>query len=222
MERFFAGEVYDILAQPNGVVFSYCKDTIDNNVIVGYKMLSFDNKTLTDVAKNIYQISKFGSNYREVAALCNNYISARSVALPNSRSFVIEDTGRAMLFDSDGLPVWTGEMLYRGNPPGDIAIHRNSLWACYPAANVLLRFNLSTMREELRIGGNSSPFDNPCDMFVEGDEAYISNKGSNKLIRVNLNSFTVEDYKEFTESVYGYIKIKHREFALLKSGIYEL
>ena len=222
MERIFDGEVYDIIAQPNGMVFAYCKDTIEDNVIVRYKMFSFETGTLSDVAKNIYQLSKYGSNYRAITTLCNNYVSARSVFLPSGKVFVLEDNGRAVLFDEDGLPVWTGELLYRGNPPSDIVFHRNSIWGSFPDTNVLLRFNLSTMREELRIGGNTSPFNKPSKLFVEGDEVYICNNGSDKIIKINLNSYNVSDYMEFTEPVYSYLKCKNGEFFLMESGIYKL
>ena len=222
MERLFAGKVYEMVAQPNGIVFSYCKENLDNKARVRYQMISFDTKTVTEVAKNIYQLSKFGSNYRAVASLCSNYVSARALVLPTGRVFMIEDNGRAMLFDDEGMPLWTGELTYRGNIPTDIAFHKNSLWVCYASANVLLRFNITTMREELRIGGSSSPFDRPCDIFIDNNEAMISNVGSNKLIKFDLDSFSVSDHLEFSESVYGYLKVKHREFVLLESGIYML
>ncbi len=222
MERIFAGEVYDIVPQPNGLVFSYCKEAGETQVTVGYKMLSFDNNRLTDVAKNIYQLSKFGSNYRSVSALCNNYITSRALLLPSGKVFLVEDDGSSTLFDTDGSPIYHGNVLYRGNIPADIAVFKNTIWACYPKANVLLRFNLNTMREELRIGGSRSPFSKPTDIFIDGDEAVISSAAANKLIRVELNSYEVSDYMEFTEPVYGYVKISNREFVLMETGINEL
>lgn len=222
MERLFAGRVCEMVAQPNGIVFSYCKDEIDNHMVVSYKMISFDTRTITDVAKNIYWLSKFGCNYRAVVSLCSNYVTSRALVLPTGRVFMTEDNGRAILFDSEGMPLWTGEMLYRGNVPSDIAIYKNALWACYSDSNVLLRFNLSTMREELRIGGNSSPFDKPHSLFVDGDEVVISNLGSNKLIKVNLDNYNVSDFLEFTEPVYSYLKVRNFEFVLMESGIYAL
>lgn len=222
LEHLFAGKVYDMVAQPNGIVFSYCKKELDDNVLVGYKMLSFETRTITDVAKNIYWLSKFGCNYRAVVSLCNNYITTRSLVLPTGRVFTIESNGRAILFDSEGMPLWTGELTYRGNVPSDIVIYKNALWACYSASNVLLRFNLSTMREELRIGGNSSPFDKPASMFVDEDEVIISNLGSNKLIKVNLDTYNVADFMEFTEPIYSYLKVRDFQFVLMESGIYSL
>ena len=224
MERIFAGEVYDLVPQANGLVFSHRKETVGDNewIVVNYKMISFDTGRMTDVAANIYQLSKFGSNYRAVVSLCDNYIRARALVLPSSRVLLTEMNGNATLFDSDGSPVWHGDVLYRGGAPADIAAYKNSIWASFPKANVLLRFNPATMREELRIGGINSPFNSPHDIFVDGDVAVVCSTGSNKLIQVDLRSYAVSDYMEFSEPVYSYAHIQKYEFVLLESGIYVL
>jgi len=222
LEKIFSGEIYEILPQSSGVVFTYCKGASEDRVLVAYKMVSVDNGIISDVAKNIYLLSKFGSNYHAAADLCSNYVTARSVVLPSGRVFACTENGTAYLIDGDGLPIWSGELNYKGSAPSDIAIHKNSLWACYSKEGVLLRFNLNTMREELRIGGKNSPFEKPVNIFIEDNIAVVSNAGSNKLLKVDLNSYTVTDYKEFTEAVYGYVKIKNFEFVLLKSGLYVL
>ena len=222
MERIFEGEVYEIVPQAQGIVFSYCKGSSGDNVLVAYKMLSLETGVMSDVAKNIYLLSKFGSNYRASCELCNNYVTARSVVLPSGRVIFCCENGNAYLIDGDGLPVWSGDFRYKGNAPSDIAIHKNSLWACYNKTGVLLRFNLNTMREELRIGGANSPFGRPSGIFVEDDIAVVSSSGNNKLLKVDLNGYNVRDYKEFSESVYSYVKVKDKEFVLLESGIYVL
>ena len=76
------------------------------------------------------------------------------------------------------------------------------------------------MREELRIGGNKSPFDKPCDLFLEGDCVMVSNQGSKKLLQVNLNSYTVFEYETFEEPLYQYVNVKENRFAVLESGLY--
>lgn len=222
MKKIFDGEVYDVIPQSSGVVFSYCKSVIDEQVLVSYKMLSTDTGVITDVAKNIYLLSKFGSNYRTAAAQVANYITAKTLVLPSGGVFICNDTGAATLIDGTGAVAWTGELKYRGVAPSDIAIYKNALWACYSQSGVLLRFNLNTMREELRIGGTRSPFDKPRSIFIDGDIAVITNTGSHKLLKVDLNSYTVSDYKEFTEPVYGYVKVKNYEFVLMESGLYVL
>ena len=76
------------------------------------------------------------------------------------------------------------------------------------------------MREELRIGGNKSPFDKPRDLFIDGDTVMVSNQGSKKLVEVNLNSYSVFEYEEFEEPLYQYIKVGDNRFAVLESGLY--
>lgn len=222
MERVFSGKVYEVVAQPDGIVFAYCKSAEDDMALVAYKMISLETGILSDVTKNIYQLSKFGSNYRSATQFCVNYVTARSIVMPNGRAFFCTEDGGAFLLDGDGLPIWTGELKYRGEKPSDIALYKNAIWACYKKAGVMIRFNINTMREEIRIGGANSPFDAPIGIFIDGDTAVISNEGSNKLVKVDLNSYTVSDYKEFTESVYGYVRVKKYEFILLESGIYVL
>ncbi len=221
MERIFEGEIYDILPQPNGIVFSYCKDKSSDHILVSYKMLSLDTGKTTDVAKNIYQLSKFGSNYRNIVSNFENHITVRSIVHANGMVLVTERDGRAMLFGNDGAVLWEGSMLYRGNAPTDIAFHKNSIWASYEN-NLLLRYNIINMRMELRIGGVKSPFASPKDLFMEENSVIVSNPASNKLIRVNLLNFDSVSYKEFTESVYGYVRVKDNEFVVMESGLYKL
>lgn len=220
MKKVFSGEVYEVLPISNGVIFSYCKDVIEENTVVAYKMITFDNGRFTDIAKNIYLLTKFGNNYKAVAAICDNYITAKSIVLPNSKVFLLSADGEARLLGADALPVWTGELKYRGCNATDIALYKNALWASFADCNVLLRYNLTAMREELRIGGNKSPFDKPSGLFVDGDTVMVSNVGSSKLIEVNLNTYSVFDYKEFSEPVRQYVKVGENRFAVLDSGLY--
>ena len=129
MKKVFSGEVYEVLPISNGIIFSYCKDVVDQSTVVAYKMITFDNGRFTDIAKNIYLLTKFGNNYKAVAAICDNYITAKSIVLPNSKVFLLSADGEARLLGADALPVWTGELKYRGCNATDIALYKNALWA---------------------------------------------------------------------------------------------
>ena len=48
----------------------------------------------------------------------------------------------------------------------------------------------------------------------------ISNKGSKKLISVDLNSYSVFEYEQFEEPVHQYVKAEDNRFAVLDSGLY--
>lgn len=220
MKEIFQGKVYEILPLSNGIIFSYCKDIVDQNVVVSFKMLSYDTGRFTDVAKNIYLITKFGNNYKSIIKHCDNYITVKSILLPNSQVFLLSSDGIAQIIDPDSTPVWKGVFSYRAYTPSDIVLYKNCLWASYGECNVLLRYNLSTMREELRIGGNKSPFSNPRGLFVEGDSVFVSNKDSKKLTKVNLESYSVEDCAEFNKPISQYVKVGKYSFVLLEDGVY--
>ena len=220
MKKVFSGEVYEVLPTSGGIIFSYCKDVIEEKALVGYKMITFDNGRFTDIVNTVYLLTKFGNNYIAVAMQCDNYITEKSIVLPNGKVFLLSQDGTARLLGADAVSVWVGELKYRGCNATDIALYKNALWASFADCNVLLRYNLTTMREELRIGGNKSPFSKPSGLFVEGDTVMVSNAGSSKLTEVNLETYSVFDYEEFEEPVKQYVKVGDNRFVVLESGLY--
>lgn len=222
MKQIFLGTVYDVLQTQNGILFSYCKDVIDDQIVLNYKLLSFDTGRFSDVTNHVYLVTKFGYNYKSVIKYCDNYILTRSLILPNSKIFILKQNGEAMLLDTDGTPIWQGNLSYRGCNATDIGIYKNNLWAAYSQSNVLLRYNLMNMREELRIGGNNSPFNAPKSMFIKDDVAIIANRGSKKLVSVNLDSYVVNELEELPEPVTQYIESGKYRFVILDSGLYAL
>lgn len=223
MQQIFEGKVYDIIKKPDGFVFSYLEQKIDDeHSLIRFKM--FDTKTgnITDVAKNVYLLSKFGSNYKPAIKLTDNFVTVKSIYLPSGKLFLCKNTGECFLLDGDGSILWTGSILYRDEAPSDIALYNNCVWASFYENNVLIRFNIATMREELRIGGKKSPFLNPCSIFTDDNIATVCSAGSNSLTRVDLDTYSVEPYREFNQSLKNYIKSGAFEFVLLESGIYKL
>ena len=223
MKQLFDGEVYDILPLKDGIIFSYCKDSNEENVLVAYRMLSFDNGRFTNVENDIYLITKFGNNYRAIAELCENHIKTKSIVLPSGRVFLMQPDGSAQLVGNDATPLWTGNLCYRNTVPADIALYNNTLWAVYPDCNVLLSYNLATMREELRIGGGAnSPFKKPRSISVKGDCITVCNTESQNIVEVNLSNYKVRELETFDEPVYQYIEVAGNRFVLVASGLYYL
>lgn len=220
MKKVFSGKVYEVLPLSNGIIFSYRKNVIEDKTVVAYKMINFDTGVFTDVAKNIYQLTKFGNNYKNIIPLCNNYITAKALLLPNNKVFLLLDNGTAKLIDDDSTVLWESELKYKGYNASDIVLYKNVLWASFKECDVLLRYSLTSMREELRIGGNNSPFSKPSGLFVEDDNVMVCNLGSAKLIKVNLNSYGVFDFEQFEEPVYKYLNTDDNRFVILDSGLY--
>ena len=143
----------------------------------------------------------------------------KSLILPGSKVFLLETDGRAMLVDSDGTVVWSGDLTYKNFKPADIALQGNALWAIYPEKNVLLKYNLSTMKVELRIGGAKTPF---AKFQYKDDDVIISNEDSKKLIKINLTNYSLEELETFDEAVMQYIEVAGNRFVILESGLYVL
>ena len=220
MKKIFDGKIYEMLPKSDGIIFPYQKAVVDDGDIVWYKMLSFENSNITDVSKNVYWNLKFGSNYAVAVNTAKNFVTTKAILLPNNRLFLCCDNGQVFVIDPDGMLNIAGELKYRDNPPNDIAFYKNSIWASFENHNVLIRFNINTMRAELRIGGKSSPFNKPQGVFIEGSTAYVCNTGTNNIVKIDLENYSVEEYYSFEEPVYSYVKSGNFEFVLLESGLY--
>jgi len=220
VKKIFDGKIYELMPKTDGIIFPYQKAVVDEGDIVWYKMLSFENQTMTDVSETVFWNIKFGSNYPIALKLCKNFVSLKSIILPNGRLFLCDEKGQVFIIDNDGLINIGGELKYRDEMPSSIAFHKNSIWASFSNTNVLIRFNINTMRAELRIGGKSSPFNNPKNIFIDGDIAYVCNNSTNSIVKVDLESYSVDEYYSFEEGVHSFIKSGSYEFALLDSGLY--
>lgn len=220
MKKIFDGRIYEILLKSDGIIFSYQKAVVDDGEVVWFKMLSLENSLMTDVGKNIYWNIKFGSNYHVAVKTCENFVSVKSLILPNGRLLLCCENGQVFMVDTDGMLNIAGELKYRDAAPTGIAFYKNSIWASFAEHNVLMRFNINTMRAELRIGGKTSPFDRPENIFVDGEFAYVCNGGANNIVKVNLENYSVEELYSFEEGVRSYIKSGNFEFVLLDSGLY--
>jgi len=220
LKKIFDGKIYEILPKSDGVIFSYQKAVVDDGEVVWFKMLSLENSSLTDVGKNIYWNIKFGSNYHIAVKTCENFVSVKSLLLPNGRLLLCCENGQVFLVDSDGMLNIAGELKYRDHAPTGIAFYKNSIWASFDQANVLMRFNINTMRAELRIGGKNSPFDSPKNIFIDKEYAYVCNGNTNNIVKVNLENYSVEEHYSFEEKVHSYIKSGSYEFVLLDSGLF--
>lgn len=222
LKKIFEGKIYELLPKSDGIIFPYQKAVVDEGDIVWYKMFSIENSIMSDVSETIYWNVKFGSNYTVAVELCKNFVSEKAVMLPNGRLLLLGNNGQVFVIDPDGMINIGGELKYREQSPAAIALYKNCLWASFKESNVLIRFNINTMRAELRIGGKTSPFDQPGNIFIENEFAYVCNEGSNKLIKVNLENYSVEDYYGFEEPVHSYVKSGAHEFVLLESGLYKV
>lgn len=223
MKRLYGQGAFHMLPISGGFIMAIKQNEYDNKVIVAYKLVSFENGSINPVTRNVYQLAKFGNNFKLFEKQLRDYLNCKTVTLPDKRLFAAYPDGTAKLLSGDAHLDWQGTLKYKDGGPADIAVHGHTLWASFPDNNALIRFNLRNMREELRIGGGTdSAFSEPEGLWVTDDAMLVCNPGSGKIWEVNLKSYTVYEYAEFEEPVHQYIKIGANEIVLLDSGIYKL
>ena len=223
MKTVFKGEIINVVADNNGLVIAYVHERTEDKIMVAYKNISFDNGKISNVPRNLYELTKFGTNYKDIISIVKNHILTHSVLLENGKTFTVDTDGTAYLFDTDGGLIWKGELIYRKAKPTGIAVCSRHLWVAFGELNVIMRMNLSTMHEELRLGGgDSSPFINPINLFSDGNNLLLCTKDGTDILSVNTNTYSIDTYRSFEKGVKQYLKCADYEFAVLEDGIYLL
>ena len=224
MRQLFDHHAFDVLSAENGLLIVEKLDDAENRVI-RYKYIASNNlRNIRPITKATFLSAKFMNNYEYFAEHIENYILTRIAWVGTSLMIVSPFDGFAKLVDKHGSLVWKGHLKYKDEVPTDIAIHNNAIWAVFPRNNSLVRFSMKTMREELILGGpNDTAFNRPISLHIcDDDHLMICNRGNNKLIELDLNSFSVNDYLTCADPLKKYIRIDNNEFVLLDSGLYEI
>lgn len=223
MKTLFKGEVYEAIPENNSMVFSFNKDLTDSgDIFLDFKIYTYDNADISPAPKNVYLLSKFGASYKKIIKGIENYITVKSILLPEGKVFLLDTAGNASLYDGKGELMWKGILKYRSKVPHTITVAKDGLWGSFPELDAIVRFNASTMRSELRLGKKGDLFDCPKGIFAEDKYLYVCSFGSKKVIRVDLDTYKTEDIYGFTEPLYQYKKSGKREFVNLESGLYEI
>ncbi len=225
MRCFFEGKVLHMIPTPNGIVAAVLSEVTDEGkMAVEYRMLSLETNQLQRITNSVYLLAKFGASHKSAEMQVANHLTCRACLLPDGEIFTVEDDCNAKLLDGDGFAKWVGVVKYKGEAPCDAIYDGKNIWVSFTENNTLLRLDVGSMREELRIGGKKgdSSFSGPVGIFAEGEYLYVSNKNSCQIWKINTRTYDAEEYAYFDEPVYGYVRRNNREIVLLESGIYEL
>ena len=223
MKQLFEGQVLDIVKSDNCIVFPYVIEQVGNQTRVAFMMYQNENGKTTNVAKHIYLLSKFGPDHKAFCLQSENYVSSKVIVFPGEQMLIAEENGDIKILDTDAAYLYYGKLFYSKEIPSAVALYEDKIWCAFKNQNVLVRYNVNNMREELRIGGGeNSPFKSPCDIFVDFDNAYISNQDDNSIVKLNLTNYSLETYKELDITPKKFLKIGRNEFVLSQDGVYTI
>ncbi len=216
-------DILDLIGFSSGVLFVLREKQNNDSIKVSFYSFDIETKSIASVTKNAYLLTKFGSSFAPIAKQLGDYVSCDAARLWNGQTFVIYSTGEIGIFDEQGNLSKNSHLKYKDFPARDVAVDNNYIWSAVPDQNLIIKYSLLQNRVIMRIGGDdSNTFDYPVSVSEYDGYLYVCNKNSNKIKRVKLSNFLVEDYKEFDEAVYKYIKVGNSEFVILDSGVYLL
>lgn len=223
MRQVFDHHAFDVMSVENGIIVVEKLDDAENKVI-RYKYLAAANmRNVRPITKTTFLSAKFMDNYEFFAEHIDNYIVDKITWLGDSLFTVSPVNGNAKLIDKRGKLIWQGNLKYKDESPFSVAVYENDLWATYPKNNIMIRYNTKTMKEELRIGGNTDDvFNKPGDIYINENHMFVSNIGNSTIIDINLKTFSVKNYMAFEQTLKKYLRVGSLEFVLLSSGLYEI
>lgn len=223
MIRIVSLDILDLIGFPSGILFVLRENQDTDTVKVSFYSYDTATGSIASVTKSAYLLTKFGSAYAPIARQLGDYVSCDAARLWNGNMFIIYSTGEIGIFDEQGNLIKTGDLKYKDSPARDVAIDNNFIWSVVPDKNLIVKYSLLQNRVVMRIGGEDSPtFSNPISVAEYDGFLYVCNSTTCKIKRVKLSNFAVENYKEFDEPVYKYIRVGEKEFVALDSGVYLL
>lgn len=225
MKCIYEGQVLHMMPIPSGIVAAVLSEITDEGkMAVEYRMISLETSQVQRITNSVYLLAKFGASHKSAEMQVANHLTCRTAILNNGELFTVEEEGAAKVLDSDGFAKWVGVVKYKGESPSDAVFDGEHIWVSFCDNNALLRLDPASMREELRVGGKSgeNSFSGPAGLFALDEDLYVSNCKSCRVWKINAKTYAAEEYLEFDEPVYGYVKCHGREVVLLQSGIYEV
>ncbi len=223
MKKLMNIDIADIVPFNKGIIVAR-KDTLsDGTTKISFFTYDVKLERPTASTKGAFLLNKFGENFEKIAEQLNDTLYCNAAILPNKHVAVMYSSGELGLFNDKGELYWTGDLQYKECAVSGVASEGKYIWCVVPDNNSIIRYSPSTEKIVLRIGGDSSTaFLNPVAISIYENTLYICNYKSCKIRTVNLNDYTVADYKTFDEPVYRYIKTNDRELVELESGVYML
>jgi hypothetical protein len=223
MLKIVSLDIVDLLSFPSGILFVLKENLENGSVKVSFYSFDIATQSIASVTKNAYLLTKFGSAFAPIAKQLGDYVSCDAAKLWNGHTFIIYSTGEMGIFDEAGALVRTGDLNYADAPARDVAVDNNFIWSAVPSKNMIVKYSLLQNRVVMRIGEpGANTFVTPVSVAAYDNYLYVCCKEARKIRRVRLSDFTVQEYKEFDEPVFKYLRVGSTEFVVLESGVYML
>lgn len=222
MKQIFGSEVLQIQPCQNGFIFVLKQEEQNEKTVIAYKMMDFERMTIAPVTRNVYLLEKFGGQFERYDQNPDDFLNLRSLILPERRLLTVDTKGNAVVVGGDGRKQFEGCLTYQGCVPDHLVLGDGCVYASYPDAGAVIRYNAATLRQELRLGGGENPMPRPEGLYYQNGQLLVCMPTEHKMMELNFNTFELEDYEAFEEPIHRYLKYNANEIVLLDSGAYKL
>lgn len=188
----------------------------------------YNGVNLEVIKKEEFFRAYYGVNYEKIMHYFKDYHTSRAFYRDGSVFVCFYQESIIYKFDRNGSLIRKYDEMRSIDTVYDIALHENSIWCAFPTSHTVKRFSLEDGKEELTVSEGSmgcergTIFCYPESILVQDNIMYVSDMGNKRICKVDLRTLEVDNYKELTEPIFGYERIKNMEFMLLNSGLYLL
>ncbi len=224
MKKIVDESILDIIPFTYGFVYAKKETDASGNSRAAFYCYNAQTKKVEAVRRSGYLHTKFGENFEKIAEKIGNFIFCDAVNLPvGGTEVVLFPESKMCVLDENGDTVWEEELCYRESPVRGLTPDDDCVWFVVPEKNSIVRFSPTARKVYTRIGGNeTTTFVDPVGVSKIGNFLYVSCAESKKIRKIDLQTYSIKDYKVFDEEVYKYFKLLGKEYVLLKSGFYML
>ncbi len=224
MKKIVDDSIIDIVPFTYGFVYAKKETDESGNTRAAFYCYNAQTKKVEAVRCSGYMMTKFGENFEKIAEDVGNFIFCDAVTLPvGGESVALTSDSKMHVLDKTGEKIWAEELCYRESPVKGLAADDDCVWFVVPEKNSIVRFSPTSRKVYTRIGGNeTTTFDDPVGVTKLGYYLFVSCAKSKKIRKIDLQTYSIKDYRVFDEEVYKFFKILGKEYVLLKSGFYML
>lgn len=92
--------------------------------------------------------------------------------------------------------IWASDLTYQGCEISGVAADGRQFWSVVPEKNCVVSYSVSHKKFSMRIGSlDSTTFQHPVSISEYDNELYICNTESRKIRKINLNDYSVSDFR---------------------------
>lgn len=221
MRRIFDNtDILDIVPLDAGFI-CLCREIIEDGSEAG--IFYFYNRAEDHIYQctvSDYIFSKYGENGKNAAISLGDFITCKCADLFNDDTVAVYPDGTFKIL-RNGRVTKQDKIEFLDSAVCSPAVSGRDLWLAVPDVNSVINYSLEHHRVEFRMGGpETKAFSHPVDIKIYRNIMYICNQFSFKIRKIDLNSYTVEDYMIFDEIIYSYFRSADDEYVHLESGIY--